>query len=116
MDGYNRIKELYLKSINKNQPLVKIVTFLMKHAGMNDFYLNENKNLEEMMKYINKMAKEKAINNVAVIEDETVYEWAITYFKESNEKLGLVETQKTKPAVAPATPPQDNNNQLTLEI
>lgn len=46
-----------------------------------------------MMDFINKKAKEKAVNNVAVIPDTEVYEWAVLYFSKSNDKLGLTKKQ-----------------------
>lgn len=117
MNGYNRIKELYLNSLNKDRPLIKIVTFLMKREGMNDLYLKENKNLEDMMKFIHNKAKEKAVNNVAILEDEAVYELAITYFTQSNEELGLVVIPKVTTTKNKTTEEvKDDKSQLTLEI
>ena len=117
MNGYNRIKELYLNNINKDKALIRIVTCLMKHEGMNDYYLNDEKNLEQMMKFISKKAKEQAINNVAILDDDAVYELAITYFTQSNEELGLVKTQKATIAKNKTNEEvKDDKNQLTLEI
>lgn len=117
MNGYNRIKELYLNNVNKDKPLIKIVTYLMKREGMSEYYLKEEKNLEDMIKFIHYKAKEQAINNVAILEDETVYELAITYFTQSNEELGLVKTQKATIAKNKINEEvKDDKNQLTLEI
>ena len=116
MNGYNRIKELYLNSINKDKALIRIVTYLMKHGGMSEHYLKEEKNLEDMMKFIQNKAKEQAVNNVAILEDEKVYELAITYFTQSNEELGIVKTQKTTTSKNTSNENKDDKNQLTLEI
>ena len=43
MEGYNRIKELYLKSTNKDKFLSVIVKHLMKQPNMSELYLNEEK-------------------------------------------------------------------------
>lgn len=112
MEGYNRIKELYLTSINKDKFLSTIVKHLMMQPNMNNLYLNEEKNLDDLISYINKKAKEQAINGVAIIQDDEVYSWAILYFTSSNEKLGIVKHnskgQQEKQKV--------DNNQLKLEI
>ena len=96
MDGYNRIKEQYLALTEKEDALKKIILFLIKQPN-STLYLNEEKNLAEMMDYIKNLAKEKAVNNVAVIEDITVYNWAIDYFSKSNEELGIKKDVDIKP-------------------
>lgn len=116
MNGYNRIKELYLNNINKDKALIRIVTCLMKQEGMSEHYLKEEKNLEDMMKFIQNKAKEQAVNNVAILEDEKVYELAITYFTQSNEELGIVKTQKPTTSKKTSNENKDDKNQLTLEI
>lgn len=113
MDGYNRIKELYINSLNKDKPLIEIVRHLMKQPNMNEMYLKEEKSLEEMMKFINGKAKEQAINNVAIVLDETVFSWAVNYFTYSNEELGITETSKV---TAKPKPKEEANSQLTLGI
>ena len=50
MNGYERIKELYLKEANKDKSLSQIVKHLMQKQDMNELYLNGEKNLEDMMK------------------------------------------------------------------
>ena len=45
MEGYQRIKDFYLefKNENKDNALIKIVTYLMKQQNMNELYLKEEK-------------------------------------------------------------------------
>lgn len=112
MEGYNRIKELYLKSTNKDKFLNVIVKHLMKQPNMSELYLNEEKNLDDLVSYINKKAKEQAVNGVAIIQDDEVYSWAILYFTSSNEKLGIVKHNCAKQQEEQKT----DNNQLKLEI
>ena len=115
MDGYNRIKELYLSSINKDKSLMEIVRYLMKRQGMNELYLNEDKNLDDMMKYIRNRAKEHATNNVACVPDTEVYQWATDYFTQSNEELGITtKVNNTKQETQDI--PKETSNQLSLEI
>lgn len=112
MEGYNRIKELYLKSTNKDKFLSVIVKHLMKQPNMSELYLNEEKNLDDLVSYINKKAKEQAVNGVAIIQDDEVYSWAILYFTSSNEKLGIVKHNSVKQQ----EDQKADNNQLKLEI
>ena len=116
MNGYERIKSQYLEHTNKDKHLGEIVRQLMKHQNMNELYLNEEKNLEGMMKLINKRAKEQAVNNVAIVQDDVVFGWAIDYFSNSDEQLGLTAEVKTNVSKSTTTEVKDDKNQLTLEI
>ena len=116
MDGYNRIKEQYLALTEKEDALKKITLFLIKQPDINSLFLNEEKNLSEMMTYIKNLAKEKAVNNVAVIEDITVYNWAIDNFSKSNEELGIKKDEDIKPKEKIKENDNSNNNQLKLEL
>ena len=89
MEGYERIKELYLNLPNKDNALIKITTFLMKTKGMNELYLNEEKNLQDMIRFIREKARLQAVNNVAAIDDNEVYKMALYYFSKSNEEIGF---------------------------
>ena len=92
MLGIERIK--ILGSEVKDKALLKVIEYLVSREDMNEKYLNEEKSLKQMVEYIKSEAKKQAVNGMAMIEDEEVYEWAIHYFDETNEKLGLkVETK-----------------------
>lgn len=118
MNGYDRIKELYLNSQNKNKSLSKIVKHLMMKDNMNDIYLKESKNLDNMMKYINMRAKEQAVNNVAVIDDTDVYNWAYTYFTETDSVLGLElpKNNENKGSKIEDKTIEEDKKQLKMEI
>ena len=88
MDGFKRIKQLSAEITDK--PLLKIVEYLLTRNDMNDKYLNEEKSLKQMVEFIKGNAQKEAKNGMAMIEDTTVYSWAIHYFDETNEQLGLV--------------------------
>ena len=92
MLGIERIK--ILGSEVKDKALLKVIEYLVSREDMNEKYLNEEKSLKQMVEYIKSEAKKQAVNGMAMIEDEEVYGWAIHYFDETNEKLGLkVETK-----------------------
>ncbi len=118
MNGYERIKELYLNSQNKDKSLARIVKHLMMKENMDDKYLNESKNLVNMMKYINMKAKELAVDNVAVVEDTDVYNWADAYFTEPDNVLGfeLDNTTKKVDKKTKNKPIDEDKKQMNLEI
>lgn len=87
MEGIERIK--VLASEIKDKPLLKIIEYLLTRTDMNDKYLNEEKNLKQMIEFIKNNAKKQSTNGVAMVKDEVVYGWAIHYFDETNEKLGI---------------------------
>ena len=87
LDGIERIKIL-AKEV-KDKSLLKIIDYLLTRNDMNDKYLNEEKSLSQMIQYIKAEAKKRAINGVAVIEDEEVYNLAIHYFDEANSNLKI---------------------------
>lgn len=94
MDGIERLKILG-KDI-KDEALLKILNYLISRTDMNEKYLNEEKSLSEMINFIKKNAKERAVNNMAIINDDEVYGWAIHYFDESNENLGIIRVKKVE--------------------
>ncbi len=85
MEGLNRIRALAAEV--KNKPLLKVIDYLLIREDMNEKYLNEEKTLKGMVSYIRSEARKLAEDGVAMIEDSTVYNWAIHYFDESNEDL-----------------------------
>lgn len=87
MSGLERIKTLAAEVEDK--PLLKIIEYLLTREDMNDKYLNEEKSLKQMVEFIKEEAQKQATNGMAMIEDQTVYSWAIHYFDETNEQLGL---------------------------
>ena len=115
MDGYVRIKNLYLEGSCKDLSLKRIVAFLMKKPNMSEVYLKEEKNLKDMMKFICDNARKQASNNMACLTDEEVFTLAETYFTKSNEELGIksVDDKKTKNNTKDET---KENNQLSLGL
>lgn len=87
MNRIERLSEM-IKG-QKDKYLQIIVNHLMLQTEMSEAFLNEEKNLKDMATYIKDLAKKQATNNVAVIEDEVVFQWAKDYFNKSNEELGI---------------------------
>lgn len=94
MKGIERIK--ILSSDIKDEQLKSIIDYLLSRTDMNDKYLNEEKSLSQMIKFIMREANEKlkkvsiSGGSVACATDEMVFSWAIHYWDESNSNLNLV--------------------------
>lgn len=95
MDGIERIKILASKV--EDEALLEIVNYLITREDMNDKYLNEEKSLKQMVNFITSEARKIAKDNRAMVKDEVVFGWAIHYWDESNEALGLNKS-KDKPS------------------
>jgi len=91
MDGINRLAKML--EGQKDKYLNIIVNYLMLQTEMNEAFLNEEKNLKDMATYIRDLAKKQATNNVAVIEDSVVFQWAKDYFKKTNKELGIKKSE-----------------------
>lgn len=93
MKGIERIK--ILSSDIKDEQLKSIIDYLLSRTDMNDKYLNEEKSLFQMIKFIMREANEKlkkvsiSGGSVAYATDEMVFGWAIHYWDESNSNLNL---------------------------
>lgn len=94
MEGIERIK--VLASEIKDEALLEIIKYLTSREDMNEKYLNEEKSLKQMVEFIRNEAQKQAKNGMAMIKDEVVFGWAIHYFDESNEKLGLTQKKVSK--------------------
>lgn len=93
MDGIERIKQFSKET--KDQNIKKVAEYLINREDMNDKFLNEEKNLNDMWEFIRDQAREKAVNGCAVLEDQDVYNLAVHYFDETNEALGIKKAKKT---------------------
>lgn len=91
MNGIERLSNML--EGQKDKYLNVIVNNLMLQTEMDEAFLNEEKNLKDMATYIKDLARKQATNNVAVIEDEIVFQWAKDYFIKSNKELGIVKTR-----------------------
>lgn len=84
----------FLIEAQQDTTLLQVVDYL-KGLDEDDIFLNKEKNLQGMCEYVKGKAKEVAVNGVSFVEDSIVYRWALTYWSQSNEALGIkVETPK----------------------
>ena len=85
MEGIKRIKKLSQET--KDSSLKKVADYLITREDMNNRYLNQDKDLNKMWKYIVDKARTQAVDGAAYIDDEEVYGWAIHYWDEPEEDL-----------------------------
>lgn len=110
--GIERLKKLY-QSMPKDAALIKIINYLVKQLDLVERFCDETKTLDGMLDYLKNNAKDLAVNNMAIVDDETVFTWAKDYWLLSNEELGIninIPKVKTKDTDTPA------HNQLSLEL
>ena len=91
MEGIERIKQL--SADIKDEALLEIINYLISREDMNEKYLNEEKSLKQMVSFIRNEAQKLAKDNMAMVKDDVVFGWAIHYFDETNEQLGLIGTK-----------------------
>lgn len=108
MDGIERIKQLAVDI--KDEALLEIINYLISREDMNEKYLNEEKSLKQMVSFIRNKAKELAKDNMAMVKDDVVFGWAIHYFDETNEQLGLTGTKTSNKKSE--TDVQENNKKV----
>ena len=76
-----------------------IADYLLNRNDIADKLDNPKKSLDEMMKYVVGEAKERAKDNWTMIDNETVYGWAVHYYDEENIEvkpvLGITAVSKT---------------------
>ena len=97
MEGIKRLAKML--EGQKDKYLNIIAKHLMQHTELDQAFLNEEKNFKDMAEYIKGKAKKQATGGVAVIEDATVFKWAIDYFVKSNEELKIKTTTTKKPEI-----------------
>ena len=78
MTGFDRLKEQVKDQ--KDKALVQTVDYLLSREDMEQRYLNEEKNIEEMAKFIRNKARKYMKNGWNYITNEVVYASAYSLF------------------------------------
>ena len=94
MNGFERLKEQVKDQ--KDKALIQTVEYLLSREDMEQRYLNEEKNIEEMAKFIRNKARKYMKNGWNYITNEVVYAWAIMYFSLPNSFLKIEKKDTTK--------------------
>lgn len=69
---------------NLKTPIDKIFKHLMSIPGMDVKMRNPEKSITDMWQFIEDNARKQATGNMACIEDEVVYGWAVHYYDEDD--------------------------------
>lgn len=114
MNGFERLKEQVKDQ--KDMALRQTVDYLISREDMEQKYLQENKTLEGMAKFIREKGCKYLRNGWNYITNEVVYAWAIMYFSLPDEFLGINQPIK-KAEIKKNTSGQEKskNNVVSLE-
>jgi len=91
MNGFERLKEQVKDQ--KNLGLIQVVDYLLSREDMADKYLDAEKTLDGMEKYIKEKGMKHARNGWGFITNEIVYAWAVIYFSLPNAYLKIKATK-----------------------
>lgn len=110
MNGFDRLREQVKDQ--EDVALKQTVEYLLSREDMEQKYLNEEKTLEGMVKFIREKGNKHCRNGWNYITNEVVYAWAIMYFSLPNSFLKITDEKEKK-----AEPKQTNtkNNVVSLD-
>ena len=113
MNGFERLKEQVKDQ--KDMALKQTVDYLLSRDDMEQKYLNEEKTLEEMCKFVRSRGQKHMRNGWGYVTNGLVYAWAIMYFSLPNKFL-KIDTPKTKEKTTDNKPTRPlPNNVVSLE-
>ena len=93
----------------KDEALKQTVNYLLSRPDLEQKFLNEDKNLDEMCKFIKEKGRQHCHNGWNYITNELVYAWAVMYFSLPNSFLKIKSTQTKNILNKPNnTPTKDN--------
>lgn len=120
---------LATKLVHKDKNIQRVLDFVKKQAEIDEQLatkvLLETKTVDKMWLHITSEAKKQAVNNAAIIDDETVYNWALHYFieieqdKPTKKVEAETETDDDKSCESCETPKKEvkpDMEQLKLDI
>jgi hypothetical protein len=95
---------LQTKLVHKDKNIQRVLDFVRQQAEIDEQLaskvLLESKTVDKMWVHITSEAKKQAINNAAIIDDQTVYNWALHYF---------IEVEQEKPTKEAVTENDDES-------
>ena len=101
MEGLEKLEKEVAEMDNPS--VTAVFEFLKTRTDLYDKFNNEEKSAKQMWDFIWNKAEKQKVNNVAMIADNLVYMWAVTYFIRSNEELKIQEQKVTKSAPIEST-------------
>ena len=114
MNGFERLKE-QIKD-QEDMALKQTVDYLLTREDMEQKYLQENKTLEGMCKFIREKGTKHLKNGWNYITNEVVFAWAIMYFSLPDKLLGIDEpVKKAETKKNTSSQEESKNNIVSLE-
>lgn len=112
MNGFDRLREQI--EGKKNPALVATVDYLLTRDDMENKYLNEEKNIEEMEDFINANANKTKDNRWTYVTNEVVFAWAVMYYSFPNSFLKIEKKKPKESKKAENTKTTNKNNVIEL--
>ncbi len=112
MNGFDRLREQIKEQ--KDTALIEVVNYLLSREDMEQKYLNEEKNIEDMCTFIKNKAREHMENGWNYIEDKVVFSWAVMYYSLPNSFL-KINTNKVMSKESKKQKVVSKNNVVSLE-
>lgn len=116
MTGFERLKEQVKNQEDK--ALLQTIDYLLSREDMEQKYLNEEKTVEDMVKFIKDKARKYMKNGWNYITNEVVYAWAIMYFSLPNSflKIEKKDTNNNKTKTKTSSKKENSkNNVVSIE-
>ena len=96
MDGLERLEAEVLE-MNDNS-VSAVFNYLKTRKDLYEKFDNEEKSIKEMYEYLWDRARKLAKGGVAMVQDNLVFMWAVTYFTKSNEELRIKKERAMPPS------------------
>lgn len=108
MNGYDRLQGMIKDQ--KDEALKQTVNYLLSRTDLEQKFLNEDKTLDEMCKFIRNKGRQHCRNGWNYITNELVYAWAVMYFSLPNSflKIKNIPTNSQKTSPTNTVPTKDN--------
>lgn len=87
MNGLERLEKESIEMNNHN--VILIFNYIKEKESLRDKFNNEEKTIKGMYEFICNKARTVSQNNVAMVQNNIVYLWAMAYFNKTNEELGI---------------------------
>lgn len=92
------IEKLEVEVADMNNPSISVIwDYLKTRTDLYERFNNKEKSIKQMYEFIYEKARKQKNGNVAMIMDNVVYLWAVSYFSKSNEELGIKEKSVMPP-------------------
>ena len=114
MDGLERLEKEAVEMNNHN--VILIFNYIKEKESLRDKFNNEEKTIKGMYEFICNKARTVSQNNVAMVQDNIVYLWAMAYFNKTNEELGINKKVSTPKKETKKTEVKKEESKALFEI